>query len=277
MKEQEHKYQVQKGDRFEFGKNWESYLNTLTEEKIEIAKQSLVEMLGFNDLTGKTFLDVGCGSGLFSLSAMKLGAIVYSLDFDPYSVKCTQFLREKYFPQSKWTVQEGSVLDRAYIESLGKFDIVYSWGVLHHTGNLQGALENIDIPVKEKGKLFISIYNDQGRMSIIWRRVKKIYNANFIGKTFIILIYLPYFILRGVLGDLLKFKNPLKRYKEYKTTRGMSLYHDWFDWLGGLPFEVASPQTIFDYYKKKNYSLEKLKTTNTLGCNEFVFQKNDFK
>jgi 2-polyprenyl-6-hydroxyphenyl methylase/3-demethylubiquinone-9 3-methyltransferase len=124
MKEQEHKIQVKKGERFEFGKNWRAFLSTLTDEKIENAKKSLVEMLGYNDLTGKTFLDVGCGSGLFSLVAMKLGATVHSFDFDPDSVKCAQVLKDKYFPEGKWTIQEGSVLDKEFIRSLGKYDSI---------------------------------------------------------------------------------------------------------------------------------------------------------
>ena len=153
--EQEFNNQVNKGDRFEFGKNWKAYLTNLTEVKIEIARQSLIEMLECNDLTGKTFLDIGSGSGLFSLAAAKLGAKVYSFDFDPNSVKCTQYLKERYYPKSSWVVEKGSILDKEYISSLGKFDIVYSWGVLHHTGNLHNALENADIAVKEKGKLHI--------------------------------------------------------------------------------------------------------------------------
>jgi 2-polyprenyl-3-methyl-5-hydroxy-6-metoxy-1,4-benzoquinol methylase len=273
MKEQEFKIQVRKGERFEFGKNWKAFLSTLTDEKIEIAKQSLVEMLGYNDLTGKTFLDVGCGSGLFSLVAIKLGATVYSFDFDPNSVKCTQFLKEKYFLQSKWIIEEGSILDSDYINSLGKFDIVYSWGVLHHTGNLYGALEIIDMAVKDDGNLFIAIYNDQGNISDRWRKVKKIFNSNILGKMLIVSIYIPYFFSRRLFADLRRFKNPIKTYKEYKKNRGMSLFYDWLDWLGGLPFEVASPEAIFEFYKKKKYSLIKLKTKNGLGCNEFVFIK----
>ena len=122
MKEQGYKAQVQKGDRFEFGKNWKAFLSVLNDERIETAEQSLLSMLECNDLIGKTFLDVGCGSGLFSLAAAKLGATVYSFDFDPNSVKCTQFLKEKYLQESKWTINEGSVLNIDYIKKFLLYD-----------------------------------------------------------------------------------------------------------------------------------------------------------
>ena len=100
-------------------------------------------MLEMDDLTGKTFLDIGSGSGLFSLAARRLGAKVHSFDFDSNSYGCTMELRKRYFDgDGNWKVEQGSALDRNYIESLGKFDIVYSWGVLHHTGAMWTALEN---------------------------------------------------------------------------------------------------------------------------------------
>jgi 2-polyprenyl-6-hydroxyphenyl methylase/3-demethylubiquinone-9 3-methyltransferase len=171
-------------------------------------------------------------------------------------------------------IQEGSILNKNYIDSLGKFDIVYSWGVLHHTGNMQKALENVQIPVGEKGKLFIAIYNDQGNASMRWKKVKKIYNSGSLGKAFIISTFFPYFFLRGLVADIFRIKNPMKRYADYKKRRGMSMVRDWYDWLGGYPFEVASPEAIFEYYKKNGYRLTRLKTMTSWGCNQFVFEKS---
>ena len=129
-------------------------------------------------LDGKTFLDAGSGSGLFSLAARRLGATVRSFDFDPQSVACTRELRRRYFPDdSGWVVEQASVLDQSYLGTLGRHDIVYSWGVLHHTGAMWEALENVKPLVADGGQLFIAIYNDQGEATDQWARIKQKYNA----------------------------------------------------------------------------------------------------
>ena len=164
-------------ERFEFGNNWKKFLDNLTDERIKEAEKSLREWLGIKDLSGKTFLDIGSGSGLFSLAARNLGAEVYSFDYDSESVNCTKFLREKYYKNdTKWTVERGDILSEKYLSKLSKYDVVYSWGVLHHTGHMYQAFANTDKLVKPGGLLYIAIYNDQGRQSRNWRRIKKMYN-----------------------------------------------------------------------------------------------------
>jgi 2-polyprenyl-3-methyl-5-hydroxy-6-metoxy-1,4-benzoquinol methylase len=148
----EHASEVALGQRFEFGKNWARFLSDLDDKRITAAVDSLRSMLAIDDLTGRTFFDIGCGSGLFSLAARRLGATVFSFDFDPDSVACAQELKRRYHPQDlQWTISTGSVLDTAYIESLGQYDIVYSWGVLHHTGAMWRALENATRACKPGG------------------------------------------------------------------------------------------------------------------------------
>ncbi|HYF48422.1 MAG TPA: class I SAM-dependent methyltransferase, partial [Planctomycetota bacterium] len=257
---------------FEFGKNWSRFLKVLDEERILQAEKSLKNMLP-GSLEGKRFLDIGSGSGLFSLCARRLGANVHSFDFDPNSVKCAEYLRERFNLQSGWTVEQGSVLDKNYLNLLGKFDVVYSWGVLHHTGAMWEALGNAAERVADGGLLFISIYNDQGRRSIWWRRVKQVYCANFLGRMLITCTFIPFFVVRGAIFDLLRLKNPFSRYSEYRKERGMSIFHDYYDWLGGLPFEVATPEAIFDFFRARGFELRRLKTSLGLACNEFVFEK----
>ena len=231
-------------------------------------------MLEVDDLAGKTFLDIGCGSGLFSLAARSLGATVFSFDYDPQSVACARELKNKFFPDDTlWKIEEGSVLEQEYMKHLGRFDVVYSWGVLHHTGNLMEALDNAKIPVSEDGILCIAIYNDQEFVSKFWTKVKKLYCSGWFGKCLITGIFVPLFTVQSLIAGLVKQGKLFGYFSNYKLKRGMSIYYDWIDWLGGYPFEVAKPEKIFLCYREENFKLKNLKTTNRLGCNEFVFQK----
>jgi len=261
--------------RFQFGKNWKKYHSVITEQRINEAEKSLKTRLHVNNLHNKTFLDVGSGSGIFSLAARRLDASVVSFDYDENSVHCTESIKKQFFTDdSKWKVLKGSILDPQFITSLGRFDIVYAWGVLHHTGNLQAAMTHADIAVKPGGLLFLAIYNDQGSTSRKWRAVKKIYCSSTPGKILITSFFYVYWILSGLLYDVLHLHSPFLRYSRYYHDRGMSVFHDWNDWLGGYPFETARPEHVFDFYYKKNYKLIYLKTCGgELGCNEFIFQK----
>lgn len=168
-----------KNKRFDFGKNWKNLLDVIDDDRIIQAQESLTEMLKIDNLSQKTFLDVGCGSGLFSLAARKLGAKVYSFDYDSESVLCAQKIKEIYFPKdNEWFISRGDVLDNNFLTSLNKFDFVYSWGVLHHTGKMWDALDNVSHLVSSNGYLFISIYNNQGFVSVLWEKIKKLYNAS---------------------------------------------------------------------------------------------------
>ena len=252
--------------RFAFGVNWSRFLDTITDERIKGAEKALKDMLQIVNLTEKNFLDIGSGSGLSSLAARRLGARVHSFDFDPMSVSCTKELRKRYFPtDSNWIVDKGSVLDTGYLKSLGQFDIVYSWGVLHHTGAMWQALENVCSLVRPGGQLFLAIYNDQRWISSYWSFIKLIYNKYPRFRGIVILFHVPYLYGLRYCYRILTGRRRLER--------GMSLWHDMIDWLGGYPFEVAKPEEVFEFCSKHGLILVKLKTCGGRhGCNEFVFR-----
>ncbi len=268
----QHAREIAAGQRFEFGENWSRFLKLLDETRIANAETSLQGMLGA-PLSGKTFIDVGSGSGLFSLAARRLGARVHSLDYDPRSVACTAELRRRFFADDpNWKVEHGSALDREYIESLGQFDVVYSWGVLHHTGSMWTALENVSCLVKPGGLLFVSIYNDQGKWSRRWTWIKGFYNRSSKPVKFVLAVWVCVAQWwRRWVKDLLRGR-PFASWRAARSYRGMSAWYDVVDWVGGYPFEVAKPEEIFEFYHKRGFVLERMKTQGgDLGCNEFVF------
>lgn len=268
--------QIKGKKRFKFGKNWQSYLKHLNQEKINNSKDSILKFLNKKTLKGKTFIDVGSGSGLSSLSARLLGAKVHSFDFDTESVASTQYLKDKYFKgDNSWTVEQGSAIDSEYMKQLSTYDIVYSWGVLHHTGNMQRGLELVEKIVKPNGGLlYLALYNDQGFSSKAWTLVKKTYvKSPFVLKQLIIL--LSYFRIWGppTIKDFIRIK-PFDTWRKRKLDRGMSPHYDLIDWIGGYPFEVSAPEEIIHYYVDKGYNLLRLKTCKGgKGCNEYLFEK----
>lgn len=267
--------EVRNGARFEFGENWSKFLRWLNEERLALAETSLKNALELQSLEGITFLDVGSGSGLFSLAARRLGAKVHSLDLDPQSVSCTNELKRRYFPADPmWVVEKGNILDESYVGRLGTFDVVYSWGVLHHTGDMWRAMENVHTLVSDRGRLYMAIYNDLGPSSARWKTIKKAYNR--LPKSFRFLILWPSFLylwLPVTLLDLLR-GTPFRTWKNYSNdNRGMSPWRDVVDWVGGYPFEVAKPEEVFEFYKRKGYVLNHL-VTRLSGCNEFVFTRS---
>jgi 2-polyprenyl-3-methyl-5-hydroxy-6-metoxy-1,4-benzoquinol methylase len=264
--------EIEAGQRFEFGRNWSAYLEGLDEARIVEAERSMTTMLGRRDLSGARFLDLGCGSGLFSLAARRLGARVHSVDFDPRSVACAAELRRRYHPDDGgWTIEQGSVLDADYLASLGRFDIVYSWGVLHHTGDMWRAIDQVAKRVRAGGTLYISIYNDQGRRSRLWTAVKRTYNRRPLSRPLLLggallLLWGPITVRDAMRG------RPFRSWRRYGQTRGMSAWRDLVDWVGGYPFAVAKPEAVFDFCRERGFSLVKLKTcAGGHGCNEFVF------
>jgi len=255
--------------RFSFGKNWSNYLSVLNEERIQASTEDLRKVVG--DLRGKTFLDIGSGSGIHSLAAVRMDAArVYSFDYDQDSVNCAHELKRRFAPDANWTIEKGSALEESYIRSLGQFDVVYSWGVLHHTGDMWRALELAVLPAREK--LMIAIYNDQGRASRFWLWAKRRYNkGSFITKRILELFTLG---VGWVPALLLAPLHTARKWRDYSRQRGMSPWYDVVDWAGGYPFEVAKPEQVFQFYRDRGFVLDYMTTcAGGLGCNQFVFNR----
>jgi 2-polyprenyl-3-methyl-5-hydroxy-6-metoxy-1,4-benzoquinol methylase len=273
------KQEIEEGRRFAFGANWTRFLSALDEERVTVAENSLRDMLGSDTLAGLKFLDIGCGSGLFSLAARRLGAVVHSFDFDPQSVACAKELRRRFFPaDTQWTIEEGSALDGAYLGSLGTFDVVYSWGVLHHTGSMWVAIENaIGRVAANGGKLYVAIYNDQGWKSHLWWFIKSFYNRlpGILRPPFAFTVSA---VTRAAV--IVKYTLNLEPMRAIaplfadRRARGMSAKYDELDWIGGFPFEFASYESLVSYFGARGFTVVNSKRNDSWGCNEIALQRS---
>jgi len=263
--------------RYGFGANWKHYVEvSLNEERIEHAVRSLRDLLGLDDLTGRVFLDIGCGSGLFSLAACRLGAEqVISFDFDADSVRTSQWLRSRErIGESRWRISQGSVLDPAFMATIPPVEVLYSWGVLHHTGRMWDAIDAAAAKVAPGGRFAISIYNRVERKpdsSAMWWKIKRMYNRS---PGLVRGLMEAAYVTNHALTRLVTLRNPLRVYTDRAGAgrRGMDFMHDVRDWLGGFPYEYATAGELFEYVRRKHgFVLERLRTGDGNICNEFLF------
>lgn len=262
--------EVNSGERFEFGKNWKNFLTAVSESEIKKAEEDIKEWLGTESLTGKRIIDIGSGSGIHSFAFYKMGAKeIVSFDYDDDSVEATNKMWQIAGSPNNWKVIQGSILDEEFCKKPGFFDIVYSWGVLHHTGNMWKAIENAISLVQPDGIFWISIYQKGTGYTKALDLKKKYNNSSFIEKK--IMIYSHIFKMIG--HKILNGKNPFKW--NQKTSRGMNTYHDLVDWLGGLPYEVATKEEITTFCQSKNLKLKKTIPFPEGGCSIYLFTKNN--
>ena len=261
---------MSEGPRFKFGENWQNFVVSIDESQLRNARAALIDLLGTESLENESFLDAGCGSGINSLAAQNLGARrIHSFDYDDNSVKATQALSSRSLADIEWSIEQGSLTDHHYLTGLGKFDTVYTWGVIHHTGAMWQVAESLPDLVNPGGRLIVAIYNDQGIISKIWRAIKRIYvESPSVVQTVMAAGYFAPTYLAANLKSLI-----LKRRLRRTRPRGMSAWHDAIDWVGGYPFEVASREQVVEFYEQRGFTTEKVVSVGSkLGCNQFVFR-----
>ncbi|HYN39418.1 MAG TPA: class I SAM-dependent methyltransferase [Rhodospirillales bacterium] len=260
---------------FGFGKNWAAYSRTVTEDDIQNAVREMQRLFGRDDLAGARFLDIGCGSGIHTLAALRLGAAsVTAVDFDEKSVATASTLVGQWWTGSKPLIRQGNVFELTPAEC-GRFDIVYSWGVLHHTGDMWTALDRAAALVDDGGTLAIALYR-KTPMCGFWRWEKRRFThggALFRGSA------IGLFVAARFVRDVARLKNPFTKIGAHNRKRGMKWYIDVLDWLGGYPYESARPEDVVARLEAAGFRLKQMfKARRDLGIlgsgnAEYVFEK----
>lgn len=257
---------------FAFGQNWASYVAEVNESQIVQARLGLTRLLG-DDIAGKRFIDIGCGSGVHALAALQLGVSqVVAIDIDPDSVKTTTELLQQHAGTSKWSAHCNSVFD-VNSGSFGHFDIVYSWGALHHTGDMYRAIRSAAQLVAPGGQFAFALYR-RSLFCGLWKLEKQWYAAaDRAAQRTAERLYIQAFRL----GLRVTGRSLTDYIAKYKRMRGMDFHHDVRDWLGGWPYESISAtavhhlMTSLGFVQKRFFGKPGLGIGLLgIGCNEYV-------
>lgn len=255
---------------FSFGKNWQDLLKVIDEDSLLLSRKDIERWFsGRIDLRGKDIIDVGSGSGMHSLVFHSMSpAKLFSFDHDHNSVAATKSLWEKAGSPSDWTIQHGSILNKNYLRGLGTYDLVYSWGVLHHTGSMWEGIRNASEMVKPGGYFLISIYQGVKTYEFDLALKEKYNGSSAFGKK---RLEWTEYILPLMKQRMKRRRNPFG-WNE-KKARGMDVYHDIVDWLGGLPYEVASDEQIVNFLLPIGFTL--IEKDMSEACGTYLMHKNN--
>jgi 2-polyprenyl-6-hydroxyphenyl methylase/3-demethylubiquinone-9 3-methyltransferase len=251
---------------FTFGDNWQRFSTSLDADRLAEAQASLYELVEPDWLRGRSFIDIGAGSGLFSIAAVKAGAHpVIAIDRDERCVAVAQHNAMRFLDPNEIPALQIRFGDILQPDGLGNstFDIVHAWGSLHHTGAMWQAIANAAGLCRVGGFFVLAIYN-RTPTSPVWLRIKRLYHAVPVPFEFAMAVGLA--AVRSS-ARLVKGKHPLR------TDRGMNVWHDAVDWLGGLPYEFVSAAELTAALDRLGFTQVRARLTRRSGCNEFTFQK----
>jgi len=234
----------------------------------------LLRFTGRESLGGLDFLDIGCGSGLHSLAAYEAGADrVFSFDFDPLSVAASEILRQSAGNPPNWHIERGDILDQDYIARLGKWNFVYCWGVLHHTGDIWQAVRNAESSVAVGGMFYLALYSSDvvsPEVQNFWLAKKQKYNES--GRLKRAHMMWWYIWTHQMQRQWRRLPEFLRRAAAYKLNRGMSIFADIRDWLGGWPMEYVADQAVVDLLEQE-HGFELVNVSTGEACTEFLFRR----
>jgi ubiquinone/menaquinone biosynthesis C-methylase UbiE len=143
---------------------WKDFdINTLTEESLQLLRRRLPQDFIAESVQGKNVLDMGCGSGRYSIALARTGAQqVVGVDFQAKAFHSARMWCQEHSQPVEFIA--GDVLSLPTSDRC--FDFIFCNGVLHHTKSIRKGLEELSRVLKPSGKAFLYIYAAGG---IFWR------------------------------------------------------------------------------------------------------------
>ncbi|MFQ6107920.1 MAG: class I SAM-dependent methyltransferase [Candidatus Aminicenantales bacterium] len=112
------------------------------------------------EVLNKSVLDAGCGTGVFSIIFARMGALsVVGIDISKRSLERAQRQADQLGLQNA-TFQKVNMLRLPFTDAC--FDIVWSWGSVHHTADPFGCLAELIRVLKPGGSLLVAVYRRTG-------------------------------------------------------------------------------------------------------------------